>query len=106
MKGALRLAQSLCRQATEQIGLFHGFSRRAGADSSARQKRDSEGDFSPLKAPVGNADGCQARIGDTAKDISASDQVHLTEKGSVFLVQSIIGKLLHGQSPRASRGSP
>ena len=27
------------------------------------------------------ADGCLARIGDTAKDISASDQVHLTEKG-------------------------
>jgi hypothetical protein len=53
-----------------------------------------------------NADGCLARIGDTARDLSASDQVHLTEKGSVFLVQSIIGKVLHGQSPRASNGSP
>ena len=29
-----------------------------------------------------NADGCLTRIGDSAGDISASDQVHLTEKGS------------------------
>jgi peptidoglycan/LPS O-acetylase OafA/YrhL len=41
-----------------------------------------------------NADGCLARIGDSAKDISASDQVHLTEKGSTFLIQSIIGRVL------------
>jgi peptidoglycan/LPS O-acetylase OafA/YrhL len=53
-----------------------------------------------------NAEGCLTRIGDTAKEISASDQIHLTEKGSVFLVQSIIGAVLHGQgkqSPDASR---
>ena len=49
-----------------------------------------------------NADGCLTRIGDAASDISASDQVHLTEKGSVFLVQSIIDQLLGGQSPRSS----
>ena len=49
-----------------------------------------------------NADGCLTRIGDAASDISASDQVHLTEKGSVFLVQSIIDRLLGGQSPRSS----
>ncbi len=46
-----------------------------------------------------NAEGCLTRIGDTAKDISASDQVHLTEKGSVFLVQSIIDQC-------ASRAKP
>jgi len=46
-----------------------------------------------------NADGCLTRIGDTAQDISTSDQVHLTEKGSVFLVQSIIDQLLTGQTP-------
>ncbi len=45
-----------------------------------------------------NADGCLTRIGDTAGDITASDQVHLTEKGSVFLVQSIIGTVLHGRN--------
>ncbi len=32
------------------------------------------------------ADGCLSRIGDDAADITASDQAHLTEKGSVFLV--------------------
>jgi peptidoglycan/LPS O-acetylase OafA/YrhL len=49
-----------------------------------------------------NADGCLTRIGDKASDISASDQVHLTEKGSVFLVQSIIDKVLRGQTARSS----
>jgi peptidoglycan/LPS O-acetylase OafA/YrhL len=52
-----------------------------------------------------NADGCLTRIGDTAKDISASDQVHLTEKGSVFLVQSIIDEVLRGQPARSSAAS-
>lgn len=41
-----------------------------------------------------NAGGCLTRIGDVAGDLTASDQVHLTEKGSVFLVQSIIDRLL------------
>jgi hypothetical protein len=41
-----------------------------------------------------NADGCLTRIGDTAGDIAVSDQVHLTEKGSVFLIHAIIGRLL------------
>ncbi len=41
-----------------------------------------------------NADGCLTRIGDSANDISASDQVHLTEKASVFLIQSILDDLI------------
>ena len=41
-----------------------------------------------------NADGCLARLGAKASDLSASDQGHLTEEGSVFLVQSIIGRVL------------
>jgi peptidoglycan/LPS O-acetylase OafA/YrhL len=41
-----------------------------------------------------NADGCLTRVGDKASDITASDQVHLTEKGSVFLVRSIIDDVL------------
>jgi peptidoglycan/LPS O-acetylase OafA/YrhL len=52
-----------------------------------------------------NTDGCLTRIGDKAEDISASDQVHLTEKGSVFLVQSIIDKVLGGKPPRSSNAS-
>jgi hypothetical protein len=45
-----------------------------------------------------NADGCLTRIGD-ARDISASDQIHLTEKASVFLIQSVIDKLLRAPTP-------
>ncbi|MBV8925622.1 MAG: acyltransferase [Bradyrhizobium sp.] len=41
-----------------------------------------------------NADGCLTRLGDKASDISASDQAHLTEQASVFLVQSIIDRIL------------
>jgi peptidoglycan/LPS O-acetylase OafA/YrhL len=52
-----------------------------------------------------NADGCLTRTGDRASDISASDQVHFTEKGSVFLVQSIIDEVLRGQTPRSSNAS-
>jgi len=53
-----------------------------------------------------NADGCLTRIGDKAGDIVASDQVHLTEKGSVYLVQSVIDEVLGeraAKSPDASR---
>ncbi len=52
-----------------------------------------------------NANGCLTRIGDAASDLSASDQVHLTEKGSVFLVQSIIGRVLGGRTPLSSSAS-
>jgi peptidoglycan/LPS O-acetylase OafA/YrhL len=49
-----------------------------------------------------NEDGCLTRIGDTARDISVSDQVHVTEKASVYLIQSIIDEVLRGQAA----GSP
>jgi hypothetical protein len=45
-----------------------------------------------------NAEGCLTRIGDTSADIVASDQVHLTEKGSIFLIGSIIDRIL-GAAP-------
>ena len=41
-----------------------------------------------------NADGCLTRLGDTATDIVAFDQVHLTEKGSEFLIGAIIDRVL------------
>ncbi len=73
-------------------------SDRATADPSEARLREK---LTPLGAEfisawetLCNADGCLARIGDTAQDISASDQVHLTEKGSIFLIQSIIGRVL------------
>jgi hypothetical protein len=44
-----------------------------------------------------NEQGCLTRIGDAASDLTASDQVHLTDKGSVYLVQSIIDRVLGEQ---------
>jgi hypothetical protein len=38
----------------------------------------------------GNAQDCLTRIGDAAADITVRGQVHVTEKGSVFLIASII----------------
>jgi peptidoglycan/LPS O-acetylase OafA/YrhL len=52
-----------------------------------------------------NADGCLTRVGDSARDIAASDQVHLTEKASEFLLQSIIDRVLGRQPPRPSNAS-
>jgi len=46
-----------------------------------------------------NEDGCVTRIGDSAGDISTSDQVHLTEKGSEYLVNAVIDRLLGGPAP-------
>jgi peptidoglycan/LPS O-acetylase OafA/YrhL len=81
-------------------------SDRAAPDSSAMRLREK---LVPLGAKfisvwdtMCNAHGCLARIGDTAKDISASDQVHLTEKGSVFLVQSVIHEILRAPAPPSS----
>jgi SGNH domain (fused to AT3 domains) len=52
-----------------------------------------------------NDRGCLTRIGDAASDITASDQVHLTEKGSIFLVRSIIDPLLGAPTPPAASTS-
>jgi len=43
-----------------------------------------------------NAQGCLTRIGEAAADITVSDQVHITEKGSVFLIASIVDRMLAG----------
>ena len=86
-------------------------------ERSDRAEPDSSGPRLRAKlAPLGaefisvwdtmcNADGCLARIGDTAKDISASDQVHLTEKASVFLIQSIIDQVLQGSASPSTNES-
>ncbi len=47
-------------------------------------------------------EGCLTRLGDEASDITASDQVHLTEKASVFLIQSVIDRVLAESKPRAA----
>jgi peptidoglycan/LPS O-acetylase OafA/YrhL len=85
-------------------------SDRAEADSSGARLREKlvplGAEFISVWDTLCNTDGCLALIGDTAKDISASDQVHLTEKASVFLMQSIIDQVLRGRtssSPNPSR---
>ena len=45
-------------------------------------------------------DGCLARLGEKPEDIVASDQHHLTESGSTFLIQSIKDKILPVGAPR------
>jgi hypothetical protein len=44
--------------------------------------------------------GCLALIGDRASDISTSDVIHLTEKGSTFLIGAIIDQVLDGPAER------
>jgi peptidoglycan/LPS O-acetylase OafA/YrhL len=84
-------------------------SDRAAADSSGTRLREKlvplGAEFISVWDTMCNAEGCLARLGDTAKDISASDQVHLTEKASVFLIQSIIEQVLRGQTSSSSNAS-
>jgi len=84
-------------------------SDRAEAEGSAAKLR---GKLVPLGAEfisvwdaMCNANGCPTRVGDTASDISATDQVHLTEKGSVFLIQSIIDRILGEKTGPAASAS-
>jgi peptidoglycan/LPS O-acetylase OafA/YrhL len=46
-----------------------------------------------------NEEGCLTRTGDSAGDITVSDQVHLTEKGSEYLISAVIDRVLGGPAP-------
>ena len=84
-------------------------SGRAEADRSGAVLREklvpSGAEYISVWDAMCNADGCLTRIGDAASDITASDQVHFTEKGSVFLIQSVIDQLLGGRTPPSSHAS-
>jgi peptidoglycan/LPS O-acetylase OafA/YrhL len=60
------------------------------------------GEFISAGEVLCNEQGCLTRLGDEARDITASDQVHLTEKASDFLIAAIIDRILGTSSPRAS----
>jgi peptidoglycan/LPS O-acetylase OafA/YrhL len=47
-----------------------------------------------------NADGCLTRLGEKPEDVVASDQHHLTESGSTFLIQSIKDQIMPAGAPR------
>jgi len=51
-------------------------------------------EFISAREVLCNAEGCLTRLGDSAADIVAIDQVHLSEKGSEFLVGAIIDRVL------------
>jgi hypothetical protein len=66
-----------------------------GIDDRMRAAMVPKGaEFISARDVLCNADGCLARLGDKASDLSASDQVHLSEEASVFLVQSMIDRIL------------
>jgi len=47
-----------------------------------------------------DADGCLTRLGEKPEDVVASDQHHLTESGSAFLIQSIKDQIMPVGAPR------
>jgi hypothetical protein len=66
-----------------------------GYDEVMRQKLSPLGaEFISAREVLCNAEGCLTRLGEAATDIVVSDQVHLTEKGSEFLVGAIIDRVL------------
>ena len=72
-----------------------------GIERDLREAAGAEGaEFISAADVLCNAQGCLARLGEAASDITASDQVHLTEKASVFLVQGIIDRVLGSRAPR------
>ncbi len=82
---------------------FRGAVTTNGYDAVMRAKLTPQGaEFISAWDALCNADGCLTRTGDRASDISASDGVHLTENGSIFLVQAIINRLLGDRSARSS----
>jgi peptidoglycan/LPS O-acetylase OafA/YrhL len=73
---------------------------RDGTAAALREKLAPAGaEFISAWDALCNAQGCLTRIGDSAADISASDQIHLTEKGSAYLIESVIDRVLGAQAP-------
>jgi len=73
---------------------------RDGTATALREKLAPTGaEFISARDALCNAEGCLTRVGDSAADISASDQIHLTEKGSAYLIESVIDRVLGAQAP-------
>ena len=60
----------------------------------AQFAKDEHVEFISARRRFCNADGCLTRIGASARDVVASDQIHLSEKGSEFLAAAIVNDLL------------
>ena len=73
---------------------------RDGSAAALREKLAPTGvEFISAWDVMCNAEGCLTRVGDSAGDLSASDTVHLTEKGSAYLIESVIDRVLGTQAP-------
>lgn len=73
----------------------------AGYDGIMRKRLQPLGaEFISAREALCNGEGCLTRLGDAAADIVFFDQVHLTEKGSEFLIGAIIDRVL---APAADR---
>jgi peptidoglycan/LPS O-acetylase OafA/YrhL len=89
-------------------GLITPRSREADSDRAIDERlraavQPAGAEFMSARDALCNAEGCLARLGDSASDISASDQGHLTEKASEYLMQAIIDGVLNGPAaPRAA----
>jgi peptidoglycan/LPS O-acetylase OafA/YrhL len=71
----------------------------AGYDATMRGKLTPLGaEFVSARDAMCDASGCLTRVGETAADLTTSDQVHLTEKGSEYLIAAIIDRLLGAPS--------
>ncbi len=69
-------------------------------DDVLRQRLTPLGaEFISARDVLCNAEGCLTRLGDSAADLVAIDQVHLSEKGSQFLVGAIIDRVLTPPAP-------
>ncbi|MBI5323302.1 acyltransferase family protein [Bradyrhizobium sp.] len=67
----------------------------AGYDDVLRKRLTPLGaEIISVREVLCNAEGCLTRLGDSAADIVAIDQVHLSEKGSEFLIGAIIDRVL------------
>jgi len=78
---------------------YKGDIARDGWDAVLREKLVPLGaEFISAREVLCNVDGCLTRTGDSAADLSTSDQVHLTAGGSAYLVDAIIGRIL-GSKP-------
>ncbi|HKS20492.1 MAG TPA: acyltransferase family protein [Bradyrhizobium sp.] len=79
---------------------FNGDIAPGGYDAVMREKLVPLGaEFISAREVLCNADGCLTRTGDSAADISTSDQIHLSANGSAFLIDAIIERLLGGGKP-------
>jgi peptidoglycan/LPS O-acetylase OafA/YrhL len=77
---------------------FKGDIAPSGFDAPLRERLVPLGaEFVSARDVLCNVDGCLTRTGDSAADISTSDQIHLTEGGSAFLVEAIIDRVLAGK---------